>query len=149
MRAAIVITVVLFAGAAVPDVGLAQNVIGGQGRCKSLKVSGKDITKLCAGRILNLSYPDGRVGFYFVLKNGSIFTFSGLDQPNPTPDTDVVAIDKVIYGPSSAQPTVFAAFGRCSFGNYAKGHKTVTCRATAQDGLEYRGVFELTSPPSP
>lgn len=139
---------VIAALAALTGTATAQNLMGAEGRCKSFRLAGNDLTRGCAGKMLNTSYPDGRVGFYFVMTDSSIVTFSGYDRPNPTPDTDVVAIDKIIVSNKrTGQTSQFRAFGRCTYGNFYKGQKTVHCRATSQDGSEHRAVFELTSPP--
>ena len=65
------------------------------GNCGKLLVEQQDLTASCSGKLLNVVYPDGRVAFYFVLEDGRIVSFSGMDGENPTPDTDVVHLDNV------------------------------------------------------
>ncbi|MDR4305673.1 hypothetical protein IHQ68_03425 [Chelatococcus sambhunathii] len=150
MRVTASIALALSISSAPFDAAMSQGIMGAEGRCKSFKMAGHDLTRGCAGKMLNTTYPDGRVGFYFVMTDGSIVTFSGYDRPNPTPDTDLMAIDKIIVANKrSGKSDEFAAFGRCTYGNFYKGFRTVSCRATSQDGTEHSGIFELTSAPKP
>jgi hypothetical protein len=122
------------------------------GSCDKLTLGKKKYGDVCSSKILSTSYPDGRVGFYFVMEDGRSITFSGMDGENPTPDTDITNIDKVIANfnvKTPDKPNVFAATGKCSFGNPYKGKSTISCKGKLSDGRAFAGVFTTDgSPPN-
>ncbi|TFF19858.1 hypothetical protein E3C22_19530 [Jiella endophytica] len=119
------------------------------GRCDKLLVGGHDMTRFCEGKILSTAYPSGRVGFYFVLRNGAIVTFSGNDVPNPTPQTDRLFIDKLITNlgdgiPSASEP----AIGSCDYSNpYAGKPAFVRCIGKGAAGEPFRASFTTDGRP--
>jgi len=141
------LAVLMLAGASaqsapLEDMGIAKGV------CEKFSIAGKPTTKECTGKLLNTTYADGRVGFYFTFKRGSIITFSGYDRPNPTKDTDLISVDKIIFSVGGATRE-FAATGSCRYGNFRAGHKRVTCKGSSDDGQPFEAVFRMTSPPEP
>ncbi|WP_062235845.1 hypothetical protein [Aureimonas sp. N4] len=124
----------------------AQQMAFGKGVCEKFVLGRNNMTKECDTKLMNSTYDNGRTGFYFVFKRGSIITFSGMDRPNPTPDTDLFAIDKVIFSAGGATKE-FAATGSCRYGNYKAGHKRIRCKGTSDDGQPFEAVFRLTAPP--
>jgi hypothetical protein len=119
------------------------------GRCDKLVVGGKAMTETCSGKLLNVTYPDGRTGFYFVLADGRIVTFSGMDGANPTPDTDVVDLDKVIMTRKDTpdKPDVLSATGTCRFGNPMKGPMTISCEGRLSKGGAFSASFTTDGKP--
>ena len=140
---------------ALPIVAAAQLKVGNAqmasvtGICGKLVVGDRELTGACSAKLLNVTYPDGRVGFYFVLDDGRIVTFSGMDGDNPTPDTDVIHLDKVIMSRTDTpdQPDVFAATGTCGFGNPVKGPMTVACDGTLSLGGTFSAAFTTDGKP--
>lgn len=131
-----------FAQKQLQDIGYAPGI------CEKLKVGKTDMTKQCDRKLANTTYADGTVGFYFIMKNGGIVTFSGSDRPNPTPDTDLISIERIIFGAGGTNKQ-FAATGSCRYGNFYAGHKRVTCKGQSDDGQTFEAVFRLTAPPEP
>lgn len=129
-------------------VGDAQMVSVG-GRCGKLVVGKRTLTDTCTGKLLNVTYPDGRTGFYFVLADGRIVTFSGMDGDNPTPDTDVVDLDKVIMTRKDTpdKPDVLSATGTCRFGNPMQGPMTVSCEGRLSRGGAFSATFTTDGKP--
>ncbi|MBY5323583.1 hypothetical protein HFN11_25245 [Rhizobium leguminosarum] len=123
--------------------------MGLTGSCDKLILGKQKLADSCSGKLLNMSYPDGRVGFYFILDDGLIVTFSGMDAPNPTPDTDVVKVDKVIMGVKGKpkDPEVVAATGTCTYGNPYKGESTVSCDGTMSNGQRFSARFTSDGKP--
>ena len=72
-----------------------------------------------------------------------------MDGENPTPDTDVIALDKVIMSRKDTpdQPDVFKAEGTCGFGNPMKGPMTVSCAGTLADGKTFSAAFTTDGKP--
>lgn len=136
------------ASAAQTQVGDAQ-MLGVSGTCAELLVGDLEFSKACSQKLLNVTYPDGRVGFYFVLDDSRIITFTGMDGDNPTPDTDSVDLDKVIVSRKDTpdQPDVFPAKGTCSFGNPMKGPATIACEGTLSDGKRFSAAFTTDGKP--
>ena len=123
--------------------------MGLTGSCDKLILGKQKLADSCSGKLLNMSYPDGRVGFYFILDDGRIVTFSGMDAPNPTPDTDDVKVDKVIMGVKGKpkDPEVVAATGTCTYGNPYKGESTVSCDGTMSNGQRFSARFTSDGKP--
>lgn len=113
-----------------------------EGECQQLNVLNHDFTHGCEPRFVNEVYADGRTGFTFTLRTGSIVTFSGrAAQVKQGPDAAIQPIDTVIWNfGSGARPIPAAAVGRCRFTNPYKGPATVDCSATSKEG-EYVGKF--------
>jgi hypothetical protein len=136
---------------------LAQTKIGNAtamvltGTCEKLTIGREKLGDSCSGKLMNSSYADGRVGFYFVLDDGRAITFSGMNGVNPTPDTDVVNLDKVIIGVKGKpnKPRVVAASGTCKYGNPYAGESNVTCNGKMADGKTFSASFTSDgSPPN-
>ena len=134
---------------------MAQSKIGNattmilNGTCDKLTIGRQRLGDKCGSKLLNMSYPNGRVGFYFILDDGRAITFSGMDGANPTPDTDVVDLDKVIVGIKGKpdKPKVFAASGTCKYGNPYAGESTVICNGTMVDGQTFSASFTSDGTP--
>lgn len=114
------------------------------GKCQKLSVGDNDMSPYCNPKLLNTSYSNGRVGFYFTIGNGSVLTVSGMDLPNPTPDTDQIKVDRVIFniGQTGKAPAVSSASGKCSFGNPYKGKTTVRCSGKLSTGEKFEAAFQ-------
>lgn len=113
------------------------------GSCANLTIGKHSYRKRCEPIIMNTAYPDGRIGFYFVLAGGKVITFSGMDGENPSVDTDVTHLDRVVInlkGPSQ-KPDVVNAKGTCTYGNPYKGISTVHCSGNLKDGRKFDAVF--------
>jgi hypothetical protein len=125
------------------------NLMSSEGTCKELVVDAKVLTSKCQPILLNSSYDDGRVGFYFLYEGHRAVTFSGMDLPNPTPDTDEFAIDKLINtSPTPGKgPDVSVAEGICSFGNPYIGPMTVRCSGKVVGGKVFSATFETDGNP--
>ena len=120
------------------------------GTCETLILGKDQLGSACSPKIMSTSYPDGRVGFYFVLNGGRTITFSGMDGDNPTPDTDIMMIDKVIANldaPKRGRPEALRATGKCSYGNPYKGRMTVACKGRLAGGGAFEGVFTTDGRP--
>ncbi len=119
------------------------------GKCDALVVGDRQLSGDCSAKLLNVVYPDGRTGFYFVLTDGRIVAFSGMDGENPTPDSDVVDLDKVIISRKDTPdtPDVFQVKGACGFGNPMKGPMTVSCEGTLSDGGRFSAAFTTDGKP--
>jgi hypothetical protein len=126
-----------------------QNLMSSEGACRELVVDAKVLTSKCQPILLNSFYDDGRVGFYFLYEGHRVVTFSGLDLPNPTPDTDEFAIDKLIHSSATQgkAPDVSVAEGICSFGNPYIGPMTVRCSGKVVGGKDFSAVFETDGNP--
>jgi hypothetical protein len=120
-----------------------------EGACEHLVIGDLALSDTCSSKLLSVSYPDGRVGFYFVLDDGRIVTFSGMDGDNPTADSDVVDLDKLIMTRKDTpdQPDVFAATGTCTFGNPFKGVMTIACEGTLSDKRAFSASFKTNGQP--
>ncbi|MBE7186100.1 MAG: hypothetical protein INR68_17015 [Methylobacterium mesophilicum] len=113
-----------------------QDMFFSKGVCEKFVIGKQTMTKACDGKILNSAFSDHRLGFYFTFKNGGIITFTGYDRPNPTPNTDLIAIDGIIFNVKGGSQT-FAATGSCRYGNFAAGYKRVTCKGASDDGRPF------------
>lgn len=120
-----------------------------EGSCNRLVIGSLDLTDACSGKLLSVAYPDGRVGFYFVLNDGRIVTFTGMDGDNPTPDTDVVNLDRLIMTRKDTpdQPDVSDVSGTCAFGNPFRGAMTVSCEGSLPEGIGFTGSFTTDGQP--
>lgn len=120
-----------------------------EGVCETLVVGARALGAECSAKILNVSYPDGRVSFYFVLTDGRIVAFSGMDGENPTPDSDVVDLDQLIVSRADTpdKPDVTTVRGTCGYGNPYKGAMTVRCEGSLDDGHAFSAVFTTDGNP--
>jgi len=113
-----------------------------KGTCQKLVIAGQDRSLECTGRLLNTDYDDQRTGFYFILLNGGVITFSnrGDLEKKVGPDKRVTPVDLVIIGqyPDKKIDRV-AAKGRCRYGNPFKGPSLIECSADSE-----LGRFEAT-----
>lgn len=138
------------AAAAQTQVGNAR-MLSVTGSCGKLVVGDRQYSGECSAKLLNVTYPDGRVGFYFVLTDGRMVAFSGMDGDNPTSDSDVVHLDKIIISRRDTpdKPDVLQAEGTCGFGNPMKGPMTIACEGTLSDGGAFSAAFTTDgTPPS-
>ena len=113
------------------------------GTCQKLVIAGQDRSLECTGRLLNTDYDDRRTGFYFILLNGGVITFSnrGDLEERAGPDKRVAPVDLVIIGqyPNKKIDRV-PAKGRCRYGNLFKGRPSlIECSADSE-----LGRFEAT-----
>lgn len=121
---------------------LAQTIMTLTGTCQKAVIGKHDMSKFCGTRLLNTSYPDGRVGFYFTVGDLSLM-FTGIDQPNPTPNSDETKIDEVSLskGMSFGDQRPQKATGKCTFGN-PYGHKVkIRCLGKVASGEQFDAVF--------
>ena len=117
------------------------------GVCTKAVLGKRNLTKTCTGKLGSTTYSNGRVGFYFVMSNGGILTFTGLDRPNPTPTTDLTALDGLIVKSPGSNPESFAATGSCTYGDFSAGKRTIRCTGRTDDGMAFDVRFKMTSPP--
>lgn len=137
MRTAIAaLAALLAAPAAAQDV----TIVSVAGDCERLVYDGADHTGECPDRMLQMAYPDGRVGFY-AASGDVIFTISGYDGPKPDENTQLHDIDSIILGRSGSDPVRQGASGLCSYSNPYRGPMTISCQGTAEDGSSFLMVF--------
>lgn len=106
------------------------------GRCERFVLGGRDLTSGCQPVLATNNLPPDRVQFHFSFSNSAVITLSGRDLPNPTPDTDVIALDRVLVNLNipGVPPTNGSANGRCTFANPFKGPMIVRCTGTSDVG---------------
>lgn len=128
--------VVLGAAVGAPKAGALPTLATVNGTCERLVIGGRDVTAQCTGTLLNTSYATGRVGFYFVTRDGAALTFTGMgsSQIKPDPDTALQPVDGVIFG-FDGRFDRSKAVGTCRFTNPYARPGTVNCRAETQDGV--------------
>lgn len=120
----------------------AQSMLALTGKCTQLVVGKNNFTNGCDGKILSTTYNDGRVGFYFVLKNGAILTISGMDLPNPSKNSDAFRIDRLIFNIGGGVPSSSTrASGKCVYTNPYIGKATVTCTGKTASGEKIAAKF--------
>lgn len=120
----------------------AQTILTITGECQKAVIGKQDMTKFCGSKLINTSYPSGRVGFYFLVGDYSLM-FTGMDQPNPSPDTDATKIDEVSLskGMSIDDQKPMKASGECVYGN-PYGHRAkVRCSGKLKTGERFEAVF--------
>jgi hypothetical protein len=91
---------------------------------------------LCQDKVVNVEYPNGRIGFVFILqKKGSkdvvVISFfgDGRQQLHLDPDTAMQPVDRVHFTFQGSTDD-FVAAGSCRFGNPYKGKPSlVSCTA--------------------
>lgn len=141
-------TLLATAAGAQTTLGNAQ-MVSVTGHCGRLLVGERDLTAACSTKVVNVAYPDARVSFYFLLSDGTVVSFSGMDGENPTPDTDVIHLDKVLMTRKDRPdaPDVFPARGTCGFGNPMKGPMTIACEGTFSEGGTFSASFTTDGSP--
>lgn len=129
----------VFAASAKERVGPTMLIV--KGACERLMIEGRDTTSKCSGKLLNTSYSNGRVGFYFVTEDGAALTFTGngKQQIKPDADTAVQPVDGIIFS-FKGNTDKTAAVGTCKFTNPYKGPGLVACSAEAESG-KFNAVF--------
>jgi hypothetical protein len=118
------------------------------GRCQKLVVGGQSYTKDCQPKLVNVSYPNGRLGFWFLLPKKSILSFSGPSLPNPTPNTGESIVDQVVFqlGGSSTPTSNDPAQGRCTYANPIKP-MTIRCQGVMRGGVKFLAIFRTDGKP--
>ena len=131
---------------AMPAIAIAQSKIVAMvtltGKCSKLVVGGKVRTSDCTGKLLNTEYSDARLGFYFVMADGSPLTFStrGEQQVKTDENTAVAPVDMLIVKTKGKLDKV-QAVGTCKFTNPYRGIPApVECAATTAAG-RYEAIF--------
>lgn len=118
------------------------------GKCLRVSVGERDFTGGCGAKLGILSYSDGRTGFYFMLADNQILTFSGKGKGEGG-DRRSYVLDRVIFntGVENAEPTVSAADGACAFGDPGRGPVTVRCKGTTAGGTSFSASFRSDGRP--
>ncbi|TPI31506.1 hypothetical protein FJ414_23395 [Mesorhizobium sp. B3-1-6] len=100
------------------------------GNCLKLIALGKDMSPYCRPVLSSNNMSGGRVLFHFTLRNDAVLTIVGTDLPNPTPDTDAIAIRRIHLnlGIQGVAPSEASASGKCTFNNPFKGPMTLSCK---------------------
>jgi hypothetical protein len=122
------------------------------GTCSHLVIGkGRDVGNKCVGKVLNINYSDGRSGFYFVISDLAVITFSGMGNAQVKINADEVMqpIDTVIFGLDAAgtKPNSTHAVGTCHYTNPYKGKAFVNCDATTSAGAFSARFTTDGSPP--
>ncbi|RUX51491.1 hypothetical protein EOA33_06150 [Mesorhizobium sp. M4A.F.Ca.ET.050.02.1.1] len=114
-----------------------QDVLGSfltlNGNCLKLIALGKDMSPYCRPVLSSNNMSGGRVLFHFTLRNDAVLTIVGKNLPNPTPDTDAIAMQRIYLnlGIQGVAPSVASASGKCTFNNPYKGPMTLSCKGRA------------------
>jgi len=145
MKFAVIGTVIL---SALSTTAFAQQAIngGGQmfllsGKCSKLTIGKKSYAD-CAPGVISTMYPNRRVGFHFSTQAGFGASFSGMDGENPTDNSDISHIDKVIINEKGGDPKTFEATGKCLYENpYAGVPAKVACSGSLDDGRKFSALF--------
>lgn len=107
-------------------------------------VGPSNYTAKCQGQVLNSAYQNGWVGFWFLLHDGSVFTFSGMDGENPTEDSDVNVLDEMIVnrGGGMDHSKAVPVKGKCIYTNpYLGQPANVSCSGTFKKGQRFSAIF--------
>lgn len=133
-----------------PSFALAQHALGNggtmyiiSGTCNKLVVGDKSYAD-CSPGLVSTQYPNRRVGFHFSTQIGLGVSFSGMDGENPTRNSDVSIIDKVIINRHAGgmEADSFDATGKCLYENpYAGIPAKVTCSGRLKDGRKFNAMF--------
>jgi hypothetical protein len=106
----------------------------------------------CDNKIVNVEYPNGRVGFVFTLKKsgqtGAVISFfgDGVKQIHLDPNTVSQPVDRVHFTFQGSTDD-FVAVGSCRFGNpYLGRPSTVVCSADTKSG-SFKGAFTSNGDP--
>ncbi len=115
------------------------------GRCTRIVVAGTNISKNCSGKVVNITYDNGRSGYWFVLKDGSILSFSGeLAKSIFNKDGSALQpIDQVTFAKETdgAPPGSAVAIGACHMTDPSKGKAFLKCRAKINGDQYFEGAF--------
>jgi hypothetical protein len=131
---------------AAPQIPGLISMVGAKGTCRQLTVGGRDASSLCDSTMINTSYRDDRVGFYFITKDAQALTFSGKGgQTHPNPDTAVQPLD-TIFMTKNGKTSDIRATGVCIFTNPFKGRGLVSCKAQTASGV-FSAAFETDGTP--
>ena len=102
--------------------------------------------RMCSNKVLNMEYPNGRIGFTFVLTandgSAAVISFSGLGSKQIHKDKDHVTqpVDRIVFTFSGSTDNLKAA-GSCSFANPYQGRPVkVSCTADTDQGT-FSGEF--------
>lgn len=135
-------------GTAQTSLGNAQ-MIAVEGTCDALRIGKRDMSTACGTKLLNIVYPNGRLGFYFVLGDGTLVGFTGIDGENPTPDDDLLQVDQIIATRKDTpdKPDVSRAKGTCRYGNPYKGVMTLSSSGTLAKGGAFAAIFTTNGKP--
>ncbi len=112
-----------------------QSIMGLDGECERLIIADKDQTANCSGKLINITYKNGRSGFYFAMEGGALLTFSGMgsNQVKTGADRVVQPVDMVLFG-YQQKTDQLTAVGQCDFENPYKGKARTRCSATSDMG---------------
>jgi hypothetical protein len=132
------------------DAGNVTSLLTLTGKCQQLIAGNRDMTKGCIGKAINVNYDDGRSGFYFVIADLAVLTFSGMgnQQVKLNADEVVQPIDTIIFGLSGAgtKPNSVHAVGSCQYSNPYKGKSFIRCQSTTSQG-KFSADFETDGKP--
>lgn len=117
-----------------------------RGNCAQLVFGSEDWSGKCDQKLMQTAVNRNNIDFYFSTTDNRMLIFNGVDGENPTPDTDVSTVKKVIFSQNGTN-TDFPASGRCSYGNPYKGRSTVQCSGTLKDGRRFDATFVTDGQP--
>jgi hypothetical protein len=130
------------------------SIVSLTGTCKKLVIATKtDASRRCVGKLMNVTYDDGRSGFLFVARDIAIVTFSGMGsaQVKVNQDEVIQPVDAVIFTliGTGTGPNEVSAVGSCRFTNPEQGrHSIVNCKATTENGQFVADFVSDGRPPS-
>lgn len=143
-------TLLATAAGAQTTTGMAQ-MLSMTGHCDRLRLGERDLTATCSAKLVKIINPNGRISVYFLLADSRAVSFSGMDDKDAAPDTDVMHLDKVFTTRLDTldAPDAFPASGTCRFGNTMKGPMTIACEGTFTEGGTFSASFTTDgSPPT-
>lgn len=119
------------------------------GKCLRMVVGDQDMTAACSGKLGRTVLTDGRSGFYFLLGQNHILTFSGTDVARKNAKGASIKIDRLIFneGLETNKPKVLSARGQCTYGNPSKGQITVRCSGSLRQGTKFSASFQSDGMP--
>lgn len=127
------------------SIALSEEMSQLNGKCVQLVAVGVNYSKNCQSRIVSIDYGNGRNGYWFFVKDGSILSFAGEKNKiifNPN-GSAVQSIDQVTFaskgGPES--PSTAVAVGSCSLTNPYRGKAVTVCKARITGGAAFLGSF--------
>jgi hypothetical protein len=113
------------------------------GNCIEVKMPNLSSATSCS-KAINVIHSTGRSGFYFVLANDMVITFSGAGSRNERGgNTDTQLVDLILVnkgGANASRPDEVKAKGACTFSNPFRGIPT-NIKCTAQTEL---GLFQIS-----
>ncbi|WP_210259179.1 hypothetical protein [Agrobacterium sp. a22-2] len=119
------------------------------GKCLRVIVGEQDMTAACSGKLGRTVLADGRSGFYFLLGQNHILTFSGTDVMRKNAKGASIKVDRLIFneGLETNKPKVLSARGQCTYGNPSKGQITVRCSGSLRQGTKFSASFQSDGTP--